>query len=64
MIFHAGTRKNNETSAIVTDGGRVLSITATGSNLREARNKVYKNISTISFFGCNYRKDIAAREVN
>ena len=63
-VFHAGTRKNNKSSAIVTDGGRVLSITATGSNLREARNKVYKNISNINFLGCNYRHDIAAREVN
>jgi phosphoribosylamine--glycine ligase len=57
-IFHAGTRINPE-GQILTSGGRVLTVTATGKNLEEAREKVYKNISRINFEGCYYRKDIA-----
>lgn len=60
-IFYAGAKKVD--SRIVTDGGRVLTVTATGKTMREARNRVYQNISLINFDGCHYRKDIAAREV-
>ena len=61
MVFHAGTKANN--GAICTDGGRVLTVTALGRNIAEARDKVYRNISRISFNGCHYRRDIGAREV-
>lgn len=64
MIFHAGTRLDEKTSKIVTDGGRVITVTGTGKTMEEARNKVYKNISKIAFKDCHYRKDIALREVN
>ena len=61
MVFHAGTRfKDDE---ICTDGGRVLTVTALGRNIAEARDKVYSNISRIRFDGCHYRRDIALREV-
>jgi len=61
MIFHAGTKfKDDE---ICTDGGRVLTVTALGRNIAEARDRVYHNISRISFDGCHYRRDIALREV-
>jgi phosphoribosylamine--glycine ligase len=63
MVFHAGT-KLGEDSQIYTDGGRVLTVTATGKSMAEARARVYGNISRIHFDGCHYRKDIAAREVN
>ncbi|MDO5755386.1 MAG: phosphoribosylamine--glycine ligase [Tissierellia bacterium] len=56
LVFHNGTlRKNNE---FFTDGGRVLSITAMGRSLEEARKKVYDNITKINFDNMYYRKDI------
>ena len=58
MVFHAGTRVSPE-GQIMTSGGRVLTVAATGSSLAEARAKVYRNISRISFEGRHYRKDIA-----
>jgi phosphoribosylamine--glycine ligase len=61
MVFHAGTRFSN--GVICTDGGRVLTVTALGRNIAEARDKVYRNISRISFKDCHYRRDIGAREV-
>jgi len=63
IVFHAGT-KLGENSQVYTDGGRVLTVTATGKNMAEARAKVYQNLPCINFDGCHYRKDIAAREVN
>jgi phosphoribosylamine--glycine ligase len=60
-IFYAGAKRLD--GAIVTDGGRVLTITATGTTIREARDRVYSNIKHVSFEGCHYRKDIAEREV-
>ena len=61
MAFHAGTKFSN--GVICTDGGRVLTVTALGRNVAEARDKVYRNISRISFKDCHYRRDIGAREV-
>jgi phosphoribosylamine--glycine ligase len=63
MVFHAGTRLGEDSHAY-TDGGRVLTVTATGKNMAEARARVYDNIPRINFDGCHYRRDIAAREVN
>jgi len=63
LVFHAGT-KLGENSQVYTDGGRVLTVTATGKTMSEARAKVYQNLPRIHFDGCHYRKDIAAREVN
>jgi phosphoribosylamine--glycine ligase len=56
MVFHAGTRLDS--GRVVTSGGRVLSVVATGQTLNEAREKVYNNITRISFEGCHHRKDI------
>jgi len=58
MVFHARTKAGDK-GEILTGGGRVLTVTAKGKNLEEARQKVYKNISRIKFEGCYYRKDIA-----
>jgi len=63
LVFHAGT-KQGENSQMHTDGGRVLTITATGKTMAEARAKAYQNLPRIHFDSCHYRKDIAAREVN
>lgn len=61
-IFYAGAKKQDG-GRIVTDGGRVLTVTTTGKTMKEARDKVYRNIQYIHFDGSHYRKDIAAREV-
>ncbi|MFC1954880.1 phosphoribosylglycinamide synthetase C domain-containing protein, partial [Chloroflexota bacterium] len=60
-VFHAGTKKG-QNGEILTSGGRVLTVTAMGKTLAEAREKVYANISRIYFEGCHYRKDIALIE--
>ncbi|RJO60916.1 MAG: phosphoribosylamine--glycine ligase [Dehalococcoidia bacterium] len=59
MVFHAGT-KLDSSGRVVTAGGRVLTVVATGETLAQARQKVYNNISRIDFKGAHYRKDIAA----
>jgi phosphoribosylamine--glycine ligase len=62
-VFHAGT-KLDTSGKVVTNGGRVLVVVATGKTIAEAREKVYNNISLISFEGCHYRKDIALIKEN
>jgi len=59
MIFHAGTKAGPK-GEVLTSGGRVLTVSALGKDLTEAREKVYKNIDRIRFEGCYYRKDITA----
>lgn len=59
MVFHAGTKVGNTPYEIITNGGRVLTISAMGKTIAEAREKVYDNISRIHFEGAHYRKDIA-----
>lgn len=59
VIFYAGTKKEGEN--IVTNGGRVLGVSATGENLKEALQKAYKAIEKISFEGMHYRKDIGKK---
>lgn len=58
-VFHAGTKTLD--GNIVTDGGRVLGVTALGATLEDAVEKVYKSASMISFEGMHYRTDIAAK---
>lgn len=57
-VFHAGT-KLGDNGEVFTNGGRVLTVVASGKTLEEARGKVYDNVSRISFEGCFYRNDIA-----
>ncbi len=59
LVFHAGTKIGIEPGQVLTSGGRVLTVVATGRTIAEAREKVYNNISRIHFEGCHYRKDIA-----
>jgi len=59
LVFHAGTKVGSAPGQVLTSGGRVLTVVATGKNITEAREKVYQNISRIHFEGCHYRKDIA-----
>jgi len=59
VVFHAGTRVGSEPGQVLTNGGRVLTVVATGKTIAQTREKVYNNISRIHFDGCHYRKDIA-----
>lgn len=60
FVFHAGTERN-ERGDYVTAGGRVLSISALGENLRAARDRVYSMVQQIRFHGGFYRRDIGRR---
>ncbi|HUV56914.1 MAG TPA: phosphoribosylglycinamide synthetase C domain-containing protein, partial [Dehalococcoidales bacterium] len=59
IVFHAGTKLGSEPGQVLTSGGRVLTVVATGKTIAEAKEKVYNNIHKIHFEGCHYRKDIA-----
>lgn len=59
IIFHAGTTiKDNQ---LVTDGGRVLAVSAVANTLREAVDKAYAGVKSIKFDDMYYRNDIAHR---
>ncbi|MFF2815504.1 phosphoribosylamine--glycine ligase [Kitasatospora cineracea] len=58
-VLHAGTR-SGPAGEVLTAGGRVLSVTAVGADLAEARAKAYAGVAEISFKGAQHRTDIAA----
>jgi phosphoribosylamine---glycine ligase len=58
-VFHAGTKREGD--HVLTNGGRVLSVTAWAANLATARSLAYQRLAKIHFAGCQYRHDIAAR---
>jgi phosphoribosylamine--glycine ligase len=62
IVFHSGTSKEDE--RIVTAGGRVLSITALGNSLTQARECAYQTVQKITFEGSQYRSDIANRALS
>jgi phosphoribosylamine---glycine ligase len=62
LVFHAGTAVRDE--QLVTNGGRILNVTAVGDTLNEARARAYRACEHISFEGRRYRGDIAMGEVN
>lgn len=57
VAFHAGTAFNAE-GQVVTAGGRVIAVTAQGSDIMEARTKAYENALKIKYEGENHRNDI------
>jgi phosphoribosylamine---glycine ligase len=57
IVFHAGTAVRG--SAVVTNGGRILDVTACGASVAEARANAYAACDLISFAGMRYRRDIA-----
>ncbi len=57
LVFHAGTKLNDD-GEIVTNGGRVLAVTGKGPNLKEAIEKAYKNVKKITWEGAQFRNDI------
>jgi phosphoribosylamine--glycine ligase len=61
-VIHAGTRRRDD-GALVSSGGRVLSVTATGPSLADARRAAYAAVADIRLPGGQYRTDIALRAV-
>lgn len=59
LVFHAGTSEVD--GKLVTNGGRVLGVTVTASNIRAAIDKAYKCVDVIHFDNMHYRRDIAAK---
>ncbi|MCB9425111.1 MAG: phosphoribosylamine--glycine ligase, partial [Actinobacteria bacterium] len=57
-VLHAGTAVRD--GAVVSSGGRVLNVVATGATLAEAREKAYATLRGIRLDGGHYRRDIAA----
>ncbi len=61
-VFHAGTADDN--GNVVTNGGRVLCVTALGDTVASAQKRAYEAAATIQFDGMQYRKDIGYRAIN
>jgi phosphoribosylamine---glycine ligase len=61
-VFHAGTKL--ESSQLLTDGGRVLNVTGTGEDFKQALAQAYAGIAQIKFEGMYYRRDIGHRLEN
>jgi phosphoribosylamine--glycine ligase len=59
LVFHAGTALRGD--RLVTNGGRILNVTALGDDLEAARTRAYEAVERISFEGAKYRTDIAGR---
>ena len=60
-VFQAGTKSDGKT--LVTDGGRVLAVTALGDTIAAAQKRAYAAIGKIHFEGMHYRKDIGSRAI-
>ena len=61
-VFHAGTALKDD--QVVTNGGRVLCVTALGEDVAAAQKRAYELAQTISWEGCFCRKDIGYRAIN
>nr|WP_268794050.1 phosphoribosylglycinamide synthetase C domain-containing protein [Olsenella phocaeensis] len=61
-VYHAGTRRDGG-GRIVTDGGRVLDVTAVAGSFEDARNLAYQACDRISFEGKTYRHDIGIKAI-
>ncbi|MCM3812105.1 phosphoribosylamine--glycine ligase [Streptomyces sp. DR7-3] len=60
-VLHAGTKRDEASGEVVSAGGRVLSVTATGSDLEKARDRAYRAVGRIGLEGSHHRSDIAAK---
>jgi len=61
VVFHAGTAISN--GDIVTNGGRVLGVTALGDQIEDAKTRAYQAVEKISFEGAYWRRDIADKAI-
>jgi len=57
IVFHSGTRMKS--GKFLTNGGRVLTVVGLADDLKQARDKAYRAISSITFKDAHYRRDIA-----
>lgn len=62
VVFHAGTKSAG--GGVVTNGGRVLGVTALGDTVQEAIERAYRGVSLISWPGMHCRRDIGAKALN
>jgi phosphoribosylamine--glycine ligase len=60
VVFHSGTATDDK-GRFVTNGGRILTVTATGTDVAEARDRAYAAAAEISWPGVHYRRDIGAQ---
>lgn len=60
-VLHAGTKRDGASGEVVSAGGRVLSVTATGADLAKARERAYRAVGRIGLEGSHHRSDIAAK---
>jgi phosphoribosylamine--glycine ligase len=58
LVFHGGTAMRGD--ELVTNGGRILSVTGVGATVSDAREHAYRSVSEVSFEGARFRTDIAA----
>lgn len=61
VVFHAGTK--NQNGDIVTNGGRVLGVTALGETIADAKKRAYEAVDVIKFDGAYCRRDIAGKAI-
>jgi phosphoribosylamine---glycine ligase len=62
VVFHAGTAMRGD--QLVTNGGRILNVTAVGDTVEDARRRAYSACELITFEGMHFRRDIAEKAVN
>jgi phosphoribosylamine--glycine ligase len=62
LVFHSGTARQDQ--RLVTNGGRILSVTGVADHLEGARALAYKGAAQISFQGARYRTDVALSEMS
>nr|WP_203643886.1 phosphoribosylamine--glycine ligase [Streptomyces sp. SID14478] len=60
-VLHAGTKRDGDNGPVLSAGGRVLSVTATGADLGQARERAYTAVARIGLDGSQHRTDIAAK---
>jgi phosphoribosylamine--glycine ligase len=60
-VFHSGTRMDGD--RLVTDGGRVLGVTALGDTIAQAQQRAYEAMTKIHFEGMHYRRDIGRQAI-
>ncbi|WP_042423522.1 phosphoribosylamine--glycine ligase [Streptacidiphilus anmyonensis] len=63
-VLHAGTRLADDGETVLSAGGRVLSVTATGKDLKQARSRAYAATEKITLRGSHHRSDIALKAVD
>jgi phosphoribosylamine--glycine ligase len=64
VVFHAGTKRAEDSSGFETAGGRVLGITARGDSVAEARERAYRAVACVGFDDMHFRRDIAVRALS